>query len=67
MRESSTGAKAGTFPKDGENIRSSELSENLAQETRREEEGRCGMGSRSSHISGVIGRIFSHQSPTNEN
>ena len=26
-------------------------------------EARCGMGSRSSHISGVIGRILSHQSP----
>ena len=37
VRESSTGAKAGTFPKDGENIRSSELSEDLAQETRRKE------------------------------
>ena len=39
MRESSTGAKAGTFPKDGENIRSSELSTDLAKETRRKEEG----------------------------
>ena len=35
MRESSTGAKAGTFPKDGENIRSSKLSEDLAQATRK--------------------------------
>ena len=34
VRESSTGAEAGTFPKDGENIRSSELSEDRAQETR---------------------------------
>ena len=39
MRESSTGAKAGTFPKDGENIRSSELSTDLAKETRRKKEG----------------------------
>ena len=39
MRESSTGAKAGTFPKDGENIRSSELSKDLTKETRRKEEG----------------------------
>ena len=39
MRESSTGPKADTFPKDGENIRSSKLSEDLVQETRRKEEG----------------------------
>ena len=37
MRESSTGAKAGTFPEDGENIRSSELPDDLAQEKRRKE------------------------------
>ena len=37
MRESSTGPKTDTFPKDGENIRSSELSGDLAQETREEE------------------------------
>ena len=35
VRESSTGAEAGTLPKDGENIRSSELSEDLVEETRR--------------------------------
>ena len=35
VRESSTGAKAGTFPKNGENIRSSELSEDLAQKRKR--------------------------------
>ena len=39
MRESSTGAKAGTFPRDGENICSSELPEDLAQEKRRKKEG----------------------------
>ena len=39
VKESSTGAKAGTFPKNGENIRSSELPEDLAQEKRRKKEG----------------------------
>ena len=29
MRESSTGAEAGTFPNDGENIRSSKVSEDM--------------------------------------
>ena len=34
VRECSTGAEAGTFPKDGENIRSSELSEDLVKPSR---------------------------------
>ena len=35
MRESSTGAETDTFPKDGENVRSSKLSADLAKRTRK--------------------------------
>ena len=35
MRESATGAETDTFPKDGENVRSSKLSEDQAKRTRK--------------------------------
>ena len=35
MRQSSTGAETDTFPKDGENVRSSKLSADLANRTRK--------------------------------
>ena len=39
VKESSTGANAGSFPKDGKSNHSSELSGDLAQETRMREDG----------------------------
>ena len=56
MRESSTGAETDTFPKDGENDRSSKLSADLAKRTRKWPTGKVAVvhgGVRCSDVQGT--------------